>query len=247
MFNCPRPRSAGAGGGNDYGGFDYDYLPVDDPLDPDGVADDYSEPVEEFEVPDRYIYESNYDYAGEDLDHPEFAEVATPEDFQEALGAGAQHILITAHLDMRQSPYAPDLDGVEALNKAVGRVQNTTLSIVVRCWHLPIQLNYLYLTVLSHSRRWQCIIVASIGRLQMHAYVLHCMWPSRRRGMHAANPVEVTPGRVLCRCGPALPWGQLCCTCPAGTDRRASQSYDTQSYACHAELYSSACDLTSWR
>ena len=60
-----------------------------------------------------------------------FAEVATAEAFQVALENGVEHILLTAHLDMLSSPFAPDVVGVEALNKAIGRVLDSTKSIAV--------------------------------------------------------------------------------------------------------------------
>lgn len=62
-----------------------------------------------------------------------FAAVATAEELQEALVRGTNHILITAHLDATDVEPVEDLEMREALNSAVGRVQNTTLSISVRC------------------------------------------------------------------------------------------------------------------
>lgn len=73
--------------------------------------------------------EGQYDY---DEYEPEFAAVGTPDELQDALRAGTNHIVITAHLDMTASTPEPDLNKLEALNSAIGRVSNTTLSIVVR-------------------------------------------------------------------------------------------------------------------
>lgn len=64
---------------------------------------------------------------------PEFAAVSTPDEFQAALRAGVNHIVLKAHLDMIDSTPEPDLQRVEALDGAIGRVLNTTLSIMVRC------------------------------------------------------------------------------------------------------------------
>lgn len=52
--------------------------------------------------------------------------------FQEALEEGVEHIVITDHLDMTSSPFVPDIPGGESMTAGVARVQETTLSIVVR-------------------------------------------------------------------------------------------------------------------
>lgn len=63
---------------------------------------------------------------------PEFRAVATPRELQLALRDGTYHILITAHLDMTGVTPEMDLQQLEALDNAVGRVLNTTLTITVR-------------------------------------------------------------------------------------------------------------------
>ena len=62
-----------------------------------------------------------------------FRAVATAEELQEALRAGTNHILVTAHLNAADVVPERDLQVQEALSNAVGRVLNTTLSISVRC------------------------------------------------------------------------------------------------------------------
>eukprot|EP00892_Ulva_mutabilis_P000465 jgi/Ulvmu1/10419/UM062_0015.1 len=69
---------------------------------------------------------------------PKFLAVATPGKFQDAIRAGVQHILITEHLDMTNSPTEQDMDPeVQALNRGVGRLWETTRSIGGRCTTPP--------------------------------------------------------------------------------------------------------------
>lgn len=84
---------------------------------------------------DIVVLDGSYDYYSDvefDILPPAFAVVRTPAEFQAALRVGAFHILVKEHLDMTDSPTEPDLVGLEGLNSAVGRVLNTTRSIVVR-------------------------------------------------------------------------------------------------------------------
>ena len=71
---------------------------------------------------------TRYEYYDAGLDDF-FANVGTPMEFQAALKAGVRHIVLTAHLDMRQSPSPPSIQGKESLNNVVGRVEDTTVSI----------------------------------------------------------------------------------------------------------------------
>lgn len=62
-----------------------------------------------------------------------FIAAATPGRFQDAMRAGVEHILLMEHLDMTRSPTEPDMDEqAEALDTAIGRLQETTKSIGVR-------------------------------------------------------------------------------------------------------------------
>lgn len=64
---------------------------------------------------------------------PEFATVSTRGELRRRLRQGVSHIVVTQHLDLINAQTEPDLPKeFEALNNAVGRVKNTTLSIVVR-------------------------------------------------------------------------------------------------------------------
>lgn len=93
---------------------------------------DYTESDYEYNIVldgNSYQYYGDGDY---EIRPPEFVAVATPAEFQAALRVGAFHILVKEHLDMTDAPTEPDLIGLEGLNSAVGRVLNTTRSIVVR-------------------------------------------------------------------------------------------------------------------
>lgn len=105
-----------------------------------------------FDLPQEFAYYDDGDYDEEEVpednvfdafpfEEPDpsiprttlFASVSTPEEFQTALREGVIHIVVTQHLDMVDSETEPDLQPpIEALNNAVGRLSNTTLSIVVR-------------------------------------------------------------------------------------------------------------------
>eukprot|EP00892_Ulva_mutabilis_P000479 jgi/Ulvmu1/10431/UM062_0027.1 len=93
-------------------------------------AGDYTEAdVDDEDVLDAFMYEEGVTTTIA----PEFAVVDTPDEFQDALRAGVNHIVLTAHLDMVDSQPEPDLEGEEALDGAIGRVLNTTLSITGKC------------------------------------------------------------------------------------------------------------------
>lgn len=128
LFNCRKLVFIGGDGG--------DYEDVGDEGNEgnegnEGFDPDYSENADELE------------YSGVDYDGPTYAyydagpddfiqTVRTPKAFQAALKAGVRHIVIAAHLDMRKSPSPPKIKGRESLNNAVGRLKDTTVSIVVR-------------------------------------------------------------------------------------------------------------------
>lgn len=98
---------------------------------------DYTESDYEYNIVldgNSYQYYGDGDY---EIRPPEFVAVATPAEFQAALRVGAFHILVKEHLDMTDAPTEPDLIGLEGLNSAVGRVLNTTRSIVGDCFHDP--------------------------------------------------------------------------------------------------------------
>ena len=131
LFNCFRKIKRGAldfaaGRINNEGdegneGFDVDY----------SYRADEQTLSEEYADSPTYLNDSGYEYydAGPD---DFFVSVRTPKEFQAALEAGVRHIVLTAHLDMRQSPSPPRIKGKESLNNAVGRLEDTTVSIVVR-------------------------------------------------------------------------------------------------------------------
>ena len=61
--------------------------------------------------------------------------VSTAAAFQAALEAGVEHIVVAAHLDtldVQPVPGRDDVRAAEALDRAVGRANRSTLSIVVR-------------------------------------------------------------------------------------------------------------------
>ena len=63
---------------------------------------------------------------------PAFAAVSNGRELQRALRDGASHIVVTQHLDLIDTRTVPDLPEEKlSLDHAVGRVKNTTLSIVV--------------------------------------------------------------------------------------------------------------------
>lgn len=101
----------------------------------------------EADVLDYFTYE---DYT------PQFVAVATPDEFQEALRVGAKHILIENHLNMTASTPVPDKPReVEALDNAIGRLSNTTLTIVVLPSNLTWRLCILHLlTDHLHCFHW---------------------------------------------------------------------------------------------
>jgi len=111
-------------------------LPADFAYDDEG---DYEEEVvAEGDLSDGYAFEDrSTQFESLLLRPPVFAAVSTPEELRKALQAGVNHILVIKHMDLINARPEPDLPRqMEALDNAVGRVLNTTLSIVVRPLHI---------------------------------------------------------------------------------------------------------------
>lgn len=114
------------------GGFD---LPADFTYD-DG-SDYEEEDVAEEDVSDGYAFEDrSLEFEMRLFQPPAFAAVSTPGELRRALRRGVNHIVLIQHMDLIDAKTEPDLPRqMEALDNAVGRVLNTTLSIVVRPSH----------------------------------------------------------------------------------------------------------------
>eukprot|EP00892_Ulva_mutabilis_P000474 jgi/Ulvmu1/10427/UM062_0023.1 len=100
----------------------------------------YAADYEYQDVPEDYVsneFQETFESLNVTYIPQEFAAVATPAEFQDALRAGVNHIQLTVHLDMVDSPTVRDLRIREALNTAVGRVRPTTLSITGNCTAPP--------------------------------------------------------------------------------------------------------------
>lgn len=111
-------------------------LPADFAYDDEG---DYEEEVvAEGDLSDGYAFEDrSTQFESLLLRPPVFAAVSTPEELRKALQAGVNHIVVIKHMDLINARTEPDLPRqMEALDNAVGRVLNTTLSIVVRPLHI---------------------------------------------------------------------------------------------------------------
>ena len=94
----------------------------------------------------------------------EFAAVSDGRQLQRALQDGVNHIVVTQHLDLIDTRTVPDLpEEFLGLDSAVGRVLNTTLSIVVRA-------------AVCASIRVQELLYNCCAVLQVASNCRSCLW-----------------------------------------------------------------------
>eukprot|EP00892_Ulva_mutabilis_P000473 jgi/Ulvmu1/10426/UM062_0022.1 len=100
----------------------------------------YAADYEYQDVPNEYVsdeFQRTFESFNTTDIPPEFVAVATPAEYQDALRAGVNHIRLTAHLDMVDSPPVRNCRNRVCLDSAVGRVQPTTLSVTGNCTAPP--------------------------------------------------------------------------------------------------------------